>query len=79
MKYEFEIPAAKYLENDADALERMGEEDIVVVLLDPEAKHAQYAWIDSRKNLGNATWEDDDWEGALEQVLSYFGKVWDGA
>jgi hypothetical protein len=78
-RYEFEIPAMKYFETDADSLVEILETDVVYVILDLEKKTAQYTTITTGCTLGNGVWSDDDYDGALEQVLSYFGKIWEGA
>jgi len=72
-KYRFMIPAAKYFAVDAERLAEIEEGDVCEVLLDTTEEIAVYWWrIANSENT--SFWEDDDYEGALEVVLEYFGE-----
>jgi hypothetical protein len=76
---EFVLPARIYFEVDADTIVEILDTDKVHVILNTTKKTAQYITVTTGCTLGNGVWFDDDYDGALDQVLSFFGKIWEGA
>lgn len=63
---QFVVEAKKYFEADADRLERVKNEDLVLVMLDFEKKKAEYVWFGAGENPANFPSEMDDFEAVVE-------------
>ena len=67
------VPAVEYFAADAERLEEIEEDDVCEVIIDTDAKTAEFGW-----RAGDAQsvpmWEDDDYEGVVFCLLKYFAK-----
>lgn len=63
---QFVVEAKKYFEVDAERLERIQHDDLVLVTLDFEKKKAEYVWFGAGENPANFPSEEDDFDAVVE-------------
>lgn len=65
MKVQFTIEAKKYFEVDAERLEQVRDDDLVLVTIDFENRKADYVWYGAGENPANFPAEEDDFDGVV--------------
>ena len=65
-KVQFVVNAKKFFEVDPDKLNRVEDNDKVLVTLDMENEQAEYVWYGEGENPANFPSEPDDFNGVLE-------------
>ena len=65
MKVQFIVDPKKYFEFDADRLEQVRDDDLVLVTIDFEKQKAEYIWYGAGENPANYPAEEDDFDGVV--------------
>lgn len=65
MKVQFTIEAKKYFEVDAERLEQVRDDDLVLVTIDFEKQKAEFIWYGAGENPANFPAEEDDFDGVV--------------
>ena len=66
MKVQFVVYAMPYFAFDAERLEHVRGDDIVIVTIDFNRRRAEYIWCGYNDNPANFPSEEDDFEGVVE-------------
>src|SRR5690606_20057493 len=72
-KVQFEVDPKKYFEVDPDRLERVRDDDRVLVTIDFERKQAEFTWYGNGEPPSNVPAEEDDFDGIV-QLWEELGK-----
>lgn len=65
MKVQFVVEAKKYFEVDAERLEQVRDDDLVIVTIDFDRRRADFIWCGPNDNPANFPAEEDDFEGVV--------------
>lgn len=65
MKVQFVVDAKKYFEADADRLDAVRGDDIVIVTIDFDRRRVDYIWCGPNDNPANFPAEDDDFDAVV--------------
>ena len=65
MKVQFVVEAKKYFEVDAERLEQVRDDDLVLVTIDFDRRRADYIWYGAGENPANYPAEDDDFDAVV--------------